>query len=59
LSHCNCRFDQLGVCTIEDDQQLDRFELLLERQGRIPFKSGQNPSYPTAGNDPPPFSDAS
>ena len=34
-------------------------ELLLERQGRIPFKAGQNPSYPTAGNDPPPFSDAS
>lgn len=57
LSHCNCRFDQLGVGTIEDDQQLDRFELLLERKGRIRFKSGQNPSYPTAGNDPPPFSD--
>ena len=57
LSLCNCRFDQLGVATIDDDQQLDRFELLLERKGRIPFKSGQNPSYPTAGKDPPPFAE--
>ncbi len=56
LSHCNCRFDQLGVSAIEDDEQLDHFEELLERKGRIAFKAGHNPSYPTAGNDPPPFS---
>ncbi len=57
LNRCNCRFDQLGISAIEEEEQLDRFELLLERKGRIPFKAGQNPSYPTAGNDPPPFTD--
>jgi hypothetical protein len=54
LSHCNCRFDQLGVSIIDDEEQLDRFELVLERKGRIPFVDGQNPSYPTAGDDPGP-----
>jgi hypothetical protein len=54
LSHCNCRFDQLGVSVIEEDEQLDRFELVLERKGRIAFDAGQNPSYPTAGDDPGP-----
>lgn len=57
LSRCNCRFDKLGVSAIEDDEQLDRFEELLEEKGRIAFTPGQNPSYPTAGSDPPPFSD--
>ena len=54
LNHCNCRFDQLGVSVIDDEEQLDRFELVLERKGRIPFAAGQNPSYPTAGDDPGP-----
>lgn len=57
LNRCNCRFDQLGISVIEEEEQLERFEQLLERKGRIPFKVGQNPSYPTAGNDPPPFTD--
>lgn len=56
LSHCNCRFDQLGVGSIEDEEELDRFEELLEAKGRTPFKAEQNPSYPTAGDDPVPFS---
>ncbi len=55
LSGCNCRFDKLGLDAIEDDEQLDQFEELLERKGRIPFTVEQNPSYPTAGDDPPPF----
>lgn len=57
LSRCNCRFDKLGVSAIEDEEQLDHFEELLERKGRIPFKAGHNPSYPAAGNDPLPFFD--
>ncbi len=57
LNHCNCRFDKLGVSVIEDDEQLDRFEELLEDKGRIVFTAEQNPSYPTAGSDPPPFGD--
>ncbi|MCG6929446.1 MAG: hypothetical protein LJE64_02730 [Desulfofustis sp.] len=54
LSRCNCRFEQLGVASIEDDHQLDRFEELLEAKGRFPFSTEQNPSYPVAGDDPPP-----
>ena len=57
LNRCNCRFDKLGVSAIEDDEQLDRFEELLEDKGRIVFTAEQNPSYPTAGSDPPPFGD--
>ena len=53
LSRCNCRFDRLGVSSIEDEEQLDRFEELLDAKGRIPFKAEQNPSYPTAGDDDP------
>ncbi len=51
LRHCNCRFDQLGVDTIDSDEQLDRFAALLDRKGRIPFSREQNPSYPSAGQD--------
>lgn len=54
LSRCNCRFDQLGVSDIEDEELLDRFEKILEHKGRIVFATGQNPSYPTAGDDPGP-----
>lgn len=54
LSGCNCRFDKLGLDAIEGDEQLDQFEELLEHKGRIVFTVEQNPSYPTAGNDPPP-----
>ena len=53
LSRCNCRFDQLGVEQIEDEGMLDYFEELLEKKGRVVFKRSQNPSYPTAGDQPP------
>lgn len=49
LSHCNCRFDQLGVDVIENEEQLDRFAACLADKGRIPFQPDQNPSYPAAG----------
>jgi len=54
LSRCNCRFDQLGVSDITDEELLDDFEEMLELKGRIVFEAGQNPSYPTAGDDPGP-----
>ena len=57
LSRCNCRFDQMGVNSIEDDEQLDHFQELLEQKGRIAFAAGQNPAYPVAGDDPSPFSE--
>lgn len=57
LSRCNCRFDQMGVNSIEEDEQLDRFQELLEQKGRIAFAAAQNPAYPVAGDDPAPFSE--
>src|SRR5210317_1362428 len=33
LNRCNCRFDQLGISAIEEEEQLERFEQLLERTG--------------------------
>ena len=54
LNRCNCRFDQLGVEAITDDEMLDQFEEMLSAKGRVVFKANQNPSYPTAGNDPAP-----
>ena len=56
LNRCNCRFDQLGVEAIDDEELLDRFEDILIAKGRVLFAPGQNPSYPTAGDDPGPAS---
>ncbi len=52
LNRCNCRFDQLGVEEMTDEELLERFEEVLDQKGRIVFKPEQNPSYPTAGEDP-------
>ena len=54
LNRCNCRFDQLGIDELEDEEQLERFEMLLEQKGRIVFQSTQSLAYPTAGDDPGP-----
>jgi hypothetical protein len=51
LSKCNCRFEQMQKEEIESDEDLERFELLLQEKGRICFEAGQGPSYPSAGND--------
>lgn len=49
LNKCNCRFDQLGKEEMVDEEDLERFECLLEEKGRIGFAPGQGPSYPVAG----------
>lgn len=54
LNRCNCRFDQLGVEEMADEELLERFEEILTLKGRIVFKPEQSPSYPTAGDDPGP-----
>ena len=54
LNRCNCRFDQLGVEEIENNEQLETFEELLEQKGRVVFQAEQSPAYPIAGNDPGP-----
>ena len=50
LSNCNCRFEQLGVDEIRDDEQLDEFHELLREKGRVPFSKDQIPLYPGAGD---------
>lgn len=50
LSNCNCRFEQLGVDEIWDDEQLDEFYELLRVKGRVPFTKDQIPLYPGAGD---------
>jgi len=49
LSKCNCRFDQLDKVEMEGDEDLERFERILNEKGRIRFEPGQGPSYPVAG----------
>ena len=51
LSRCNCRFDQMQKEEIESDEDLERFEALLQQKGRISFQEGQGPVYPVVGND--------
>lgn len=46
LSRCNCRFDQMQQEEIESDEDLKRFEELLQQKGRIAFQEGQGPFYP-------------
>ncbi len=53
LTNCDCRFEQLGVAEINSDRQLDQFQQLAQKKGRIPFDAAsQRPAYPTAGDEP-------
>lgn len=53
LSRCNCRFEQLELEEIENEEQLEEFFDRLEGKGRIPYAADQNPAYPgtSAGLD--------
>lgn len=46
LNKCNCRFEQLEVDVVENEEQLERFLELLTAKGRIPFQQQQAPYYP-------------
>lgn len=46
LSKCNCRFEQLKVDEIEDEEQLEEFVDLLTAKGRIPYVKEQKLAYP-------------
>lgn len=46
LSKCNCRFEQLKVEEIEDEEQLETFSELLSAKGRIPYTKEQEVAYP-------------
>ncbi len=47
LTHCNCRFDKLGVDEIVNEEQLRSLFELLNEKGRIPYKKEQGLSYPS------------
>ena len=51
LNICNCRFEQLGVDEITEENEIDRLETLLNDKGRIPFSADHAPAYPTAGEE--------
>lgn len=46
LSNCNCRFEQLKVDDIDDEEQLEEYIDLLTARGRIPYLKSQAPAYP-------------
>lgn len=46
LSNCNCRFEQLKVDNIDDEEQLEKYNDLLTAKGRIPYLKSQAPAFP-------------
>ncbi len=45
LIHCSCRFDRLGLDSLASEEELQRFEAILEEQGRIPYSREQRPNF--------------
>ena len=54
LVHCSCRYEQLGVDSIDSEEQLLELEALLEERGRIAYSPEQRPGFLTefAGDEP-------
>lgn len=46
LSKCNCRFEQLKVEEIENEEQLETFSELLSAKGRIAYVKEEKVAYP-------------
>jgi hypothetical protein len=51
LIHCDCRYEKLGLDSIDSEEDLVQFEVLLEERGRIPYSSEQRPSFADDGID--------
>jgi len=49
LIGCSCRFEQLEKDEIADEQDLIRFEELLEQKGRVVYSPEQRPSFADDG----------
>jgi hypothetical protein len=45
LVYCGCRYDRLGIDALESEEDLIRFEEILNEQGRIPYSPEQRPSF--------------
>ena len=48
LSWCGCRFEQLGVAELTEEEELEELERILEEKGRIPYT--QDTGHPTCRN---------
>jgi len=51
FSRCGCRFEQLGLDALEDEEELEELERILQEKGRILYTPGQCPSYPSAADE--------
>lgn len=51
LIHCDCRYEQLGLDAISTEEELLRFEAILEERGRIPYSPEQRPSFADDGSN--------
>ncbi len=50
LIHCSCRFDRLELDRLSSEQDLVRFEEMLNKQGRISYSPEQRPSFADDGS---------
>ncbi len=51
FSRCGCRFEQLGLEVLEDEEELEELERILQAKGRIAYAPEQCPSYPSATDE--------
>jgi hypothetical protein len=49
LVYCSCRFDQLGLDSLEKEEDLRKFEDILNQQGRIVYSPEQRPTFADDG----------
>lgn len=49
LVYCSCRYDQLGAESFSSEEDIARFEEILNRRGRIPYSPEQRPFFPDEG----------
>ena len=49
LIRCSCRFDRLESESLASEEELDRFEEILNQQGRIAYAPEQRPSFADDG----------
>lgn len=47
FSRCRCRFEQLNVDVLEEEDDLQELEKILQQKGRTPYDRSQRPSYPS------------
>ncbi len=50
LINCPCRFDRLELDHLSSEQDLVRFEEMLNEQGRVPYSPEQRPSFADDGS---------